>query len=140
VQHIALATNDIVSTVTQVQKQGVSFLSIPYSYCADLQNRIGKIDGPIEELERLGIFVDRDNEGFQTFKNRNNELISASVQLSAKPCLAAAILLLKPLPHVKTNVYRQISYFAHINKDMTLIAGFHLDRQCLSAIQRHSLH
>jgi 4-hydroxyphenylpyruvate dioxygenase len=64
VQHMALATKDIVSTVTQMQKQGVSFLTVPRSYYAELQNRIGKIDEPIEELERLGILVDRDDEGY----------------------------------------------------------------------------
>jgi 4-hydroxyphenylpyruvate dioxygenase len=64
VQHMALATKDIVSTVTKMQKQGVSFLTVPHSYYADLQDRIGKIDEPIEELERLGILVDRDDEGY----------------------------------------------------------------------------
>ena len=64
VQHMALATNDIVSTVAQMQKQGVIFLNIPHSYYADLQKRIGPIDEPIEELERLGILVDRDDEGY----------------------------------------------------------------------------
>jgi 4-hydroxyphenylpyruvate dioxygenase len=64
VQHMALATNDIVHTVTQMQKQGVSFLTVPHSYYTELQDRIGTIDEPIEELERLGILVDRDNEGY----------------------------------------------------------------------------
>jgi 4-hydroxyphenylpyruvate dioxygenase len=64
VQHMALATNDIVSTVTKMQNQGVSFLSVPHSYYTALQHRIGKIDEPIEELERLGILVDRDDEGY----------------------------------------------------------------------------
>jgi 4-hydroxyphenylpyruvate dioxygenase len=64
VQHMALATNDIVSTVTKMQTQGVSFLSVPHSYYTALQERIGKIDEPIEELERLGILVDRDDQGY----------------------------------------------------------------------------
>ncbi len=64
VQHLALATKDILATVTQMQKQGVSFLTVPHSYYAELQNRVGKIDEPIEELEKLGILVDRDNEGY----------------------------------------------------------------------------
>jgi 4-hydroxyphenylpyruvate dioxygenase len=64
VQHMALATNDIVATVTQMQRQGVDFLTVPHSYYAELQARIGKIDEPIEELERLGILVDRDDEGY----------------------------------------------------------------------------
>jgi 4-hydroxyphenylpyruvate dioxygenase len=64
VQHMALATNDIVSTVTKMQTQGVSFLSVPHSYYTALQERIGKIDEPIEQLERLGILVDRDDQGY----------------------------------------------------------------------------
>ncbi len=64
VQHMALATKDILSTVSQMQQQGVSFLTVPHSYYTDLQSRIGKIDEPIEELERLGILVDRDDEGY----------------------------------------------------------------------------
>lgn len=64
VQHMALATNDILATVAQMKQQGVSFLTVPHSYYTDLQNRIGKIDEPIEDLEKLGILVDRDNEGY----------------------------------------------------------------------------
>ena len=64
VQHLALATYDILATVSSLQQQGVNFLSIPHSYYADLQDRVGKIDEPLEELERLGILVDRDNEGY----------------------------------------------------------------------------
>ena len=64
VQHMALATDDILKTVTQMQAQGVSFLTVPHSYYAELQERIGKIDEPIAELEKLGILVDRDNEGY----------------------------------------------------------------------------
>ena len=64
VQHIALATNDILQTVSKMQAQGVEFLTVPSSYYKDLQNRIGRIDEPIEELERLGILVDRDDEGY----------------------------------------------------------------------------
>ena len=52
VQHIALATHDILATVSQLQEQGVTFLTVPHSYYTDLQQRIGKIDEPIEELER----------------------------------------------------------------------------------------
>ncbi|WP_263365268.1 4-hydroxyphenylpyruvate dioxygenase [Edaphobacter bradus] len=64
VQHIALATADILSTVSKMQQQGVDFLTIPHAYYTELQNRVGRIDEPIEELERLGILVDRDNEGY----------------------------------------------------------------------------
>lgn len=64
VQHIALATNDILDTVSRMKQQGVDFLTVPHSYYTELQNRVGRIDEPIEELERLGILVDRDNEGY----------------------------------------------------------------------------
>ena len=64
VQHIALATNDILHTVSRMQAQGVEFLTVPHSYYSELQHRIGKIDEPIEELEKLGILVDRDDEGY----------------------------------------------------------------------------
>jgi 4-hydroxyphenylpyruvate dioxygenase len=64
VQHIALATKDILETVTAMQKQGVSFLTVPHSYYAELQDRVGKIDERVDELEKLGILVDRDDEGY----------------------------------------------------------------------------
>jgi 4-hydroxyphenylpyruvate dioxygenase len=61
---MALATDNILATVSQMRQQGVDFLTVPHSYYTELQNRIGKIDEPIEELEKLGILVDRDNEGY----------------------------------------------------------------------------
>ncbi len=64
VQHIALATDDILQTVTRLSQQGVEFLRVPHSYYTELQARVGKIDEPIEELEKLGILVDRDDEGY----------------------------------------------------------------------------
>ncbi len=64
VQHMALATNDILATVSKMKEQGVSFLTVPHSYYAELQNRAGKIDERVEELEKLGILVDRDDEGY----------------------------------------------------------------------------
>jgi 4-hydroxyphenylpyruvate dioxygenase len=64
VQHIALATNDILATVSQMKEQGVDFLTVPHSYYTELQDRVGRIDEPVEALERLGILVDRDNEGY----------------------------------------------------------------------------
>ncbi len=64
VQHLALATHDILTTVAKLQEQGVSFLSVPHSYYTDLQARVGKIDEPLDELEKLGILVDRDDEGY----------------------------------------------------------------------------
>jgi 4-hydroxyphenylpyruvate dioxygenase len=64
VQHIALATDDILSTVAKMQEQGVQFLTIPHCYYTELAKRVGRIDEPIKELERLGILVDRDDEGY----------------------------------------------------------------------------
>jgi 4-hydroxyphenylpyruvate dioxygenase len=64
VQHIALATDDILSTVSKMQAQGVEFLTVPHSYYSQLAQRVGSIDEPIEELERLGILADRDDEGY----------------------------------------------------------------------------
>jgi 4-hydroxyphenylpyruvate dioxygenase len=64
VQHIALATKDILETVSNMQAQGVSFLTVPHTYYAELQDRVGKIDEPVDELEKLGILVDRDDEGY----------------------------------------------------------------------------
>jgi 4-hydroxyphenylpyruvate dioxygenase len=64
VQHIALATDNILATVGKMQTQGVEFLTIPHSYYTELSRRVGRIDEPIEELERLGILVDRDDEGY----------------------------------------------------------------------------
>jgi 4-hydroxyphenylpyruvate dioxygenase len=64
VQHVALATKDILQTVSRMQEQGVEFLTVPHTYYTELQGRVGRIDEPIEELERLGILVDRDDEGY----------------------------------------------------------------------------
>ena len=64
VQHIALATHDILQTVSSLQAQGIEFLRVPHSYYSELEGRVGKIDEPVAELERLGILVDRDDEGY----------------------------------------------------------------------------
>jgi 4-hydroxyphenylpyruvate dioxygenase len=64
VQHIALATDNIIQTVGTLRAQGVDFLRVPSTYYDDLQDRIGKIDEPIAELQQLGILVDRDDEGY----------------------------------------------------------------------------
>ena len=64
VQHIALATDNIIQTVGTLRAQGVDFLRVPSTYYDDLQDRIGKIDEPIAELQELGILVDRDDEGY----------------------------------------------------------------------------
>jgi 4-hydroxyphenylpyruvate dioxygenase len=64
VQHIAMATDNIIDTVGRLTAQGVEFLRVPTSYYEELQRRVGKIDEPIDELQRLGILVDRDDEGY----------------------------------------------------------------------------
>jgi len=64
VQHIALTTTDIVGTVSELRKRGVAFLPIPESYYAEVPGRIGKIDEDLADLRRLGILVDRDDEGY----------------------------------------------------------------------------
>jgi 4-hydroxyphenylpyruvate dioxygenase len=64
VQHIAMATDDILGTVAKLQAQGVAFLTVPHSYYTELQGRVGKIDEPLAELEKLGVLVDRDDEGY----------------------------------------------------------------------------
>jgi 4-hydroxyphenylpyruvate dioxygenase len=64
VQHIAVSTTDIVRTVDEFRKRGVQFLPIPESYYAEVPERIGEIDEDIADLRRLGILVDRDDEGY----------------------------------------------------------------------------
>jgi 4-hydroxyphenylpyruvate dioxygenase len=64
VQHMALATDDIVGTVTQLRDRGVEFLSVPTSYYDELQGRVGTIDEPVDVLASLGILVDRDPDGY----------------------------------------------------------------------------
>src|SRR5437899_8016054 len=64
VQHMALATDDIISTVTQLRDRGVEFLSIPTTYYDQLQGRVGRIDEPVGVLASLGILVDRDPAGY----------------------------------------------------------------------------
>ena len=64
VQHIAIATHDIVDTVSKLQDRGVEFLKVPSVYYDDLEARVGKIEEDIEPLKDLGILVDRDEEGY----------------------------------------------------------------------------
>ena len=63
-QHVALATLDIVQTVTELQNRGIEFLKVPSSYYDDLLDRVGHIDEDISPLKELGILVDRDEEGY----------------------------------------------------------------------------
>ncbi len=64
VQHIAVATNDIIATVRDLKSRGVEFLETPDSYYEDLFNRVGKIDEDIQPLHDLKILADRDEEGY----------------------------------------------------------------------------
>ncbi len=63
-QHIAIATQDIVSTVKQLMARGVEFLKVPNTYYDDLLDRVGPIEEDLEPLRELGILVDRDDEGY----------------------------------------------------------------------------
>lgn len=64
VQHIAVATDDIISTVTQLKARGIDFLEVPDTYYDVLNERVGPIDEDIEKLRKLKILVDRDDEGY----------------------------------------------------------------------------
>ena len=64
VQHIAMATDNIIETVDELTRRGIEFLRVPTTYYEMLQSRVGKIDEPIDQLQRLGILVDRDDEGY----------------------------------------------------------------------------
>jgi len=64
VQHVAMATNEIVQTVTDLRDRGVEFLKVPTTYYDDLLDRVGQIDEDLEPLKELGILVDRDDEGY----------------------------------------------------------------------------
>lgn len=64
VQHVALITGDIIKTVEKLQANGLEFLTIPHTYYEDLADRVGVIKEKIEDLQRLGILVDRDDEGY----------------------------------------------------------------------------
>jgi len=64
VQHIAVATDDIMHTVSELRRRGVEFLVVPETYYTELKTRIGQIDESIEQLKELNILVDRDDEGY----------------------------------------------------------------------------
>jgi 4-hydroxyphenylpyruvate dioxygenase len=64
VQHVAIATKDIVATVSELHNRGVEFLKIPPSYYETVLDRVGKIDEDLDPLRRLGILIDRDDEGY----------------------------------------------------------------------------
>jgi 4-hydroxyphenylpyruvate dioxygenase len=64
VQHVAMATDNIIETVRALRDQGVDFLRVPSTYYEDLLGRVGHIDEPMADLQELGILVDRDDEGY----------------------------------------------------------------------------
>ena len=64
VQHIAVATNDIIFTVSELRKRGVEFLHVPETYYDDLVERVGDIREDLDQIKALNILVDRDEEGY----------------------------------------------------------------------------
>ncbi len=64
VQHVACRTEDILDTVTRLRANGVEFLRVPAAYYEDLEQRVGRIDEPIDRLAELGILADRDEDGY----------------------------------------------------------------------------
>ncbi|MFZ2905808.1 MAG: 4-hydroxyphenylpyruvate dioxygenase [Cyclobacteriaceae bacterium] len=64
VQHVAIATDDIVFTVSELRRRGVEFLHVPDVYYEDVLDRVGKIDEQLEDLRKLNILIDRDEEGY----------------------------------------------------------------------------
>ncbi|WP_027001905.1 4-hydroxyphenylpyruvate dioxygenase [Hugenholtzia roseola] len=64
VQHIAIATDDIIETVGELRRRGIEFLYVPETYYDDLSERVGAIKEDVEKLKKLNILVDRDDEGY----------------------------------------------------------------------------
>ena len=64
VQHIALITGDIMGTVSTLRSNGLEFLRVPHSYYEEVPLRVGKVDEDLNQLEELGILIDRDDEGY----------------------------------------------------------------------------
>ena len=63
-QHIAIATDDIIATVTELRARGIEFLYVPDNYYEEVWQRVGKINEDVEAVKRLNILVDRDDEGY----------------------------------------------------------------------------
>jgi 4-hydroxyphenylpyruvate dioxygenase len=63
-QHIAVATDDIVFTISEMRKRGVEFLHVPGTYYDTVADRVGTISEDLMTLKSLGIMVDRDEEGY----------------------------------------------------------------------------
>ncbi|MED5334773.1 MAG: VOC family protein, partial [Bacteroidota bacterium] len=64
VQHIAVATDNIIETVTELQARGIEFLKVPGTYYDTVLDRVGEIDEDLKPLRDLGILIDRDDEGY----------------------------------------------------------------------------
>jgi 4-hydroxyphenylpyruvate dioxygenase len=64
VQHIAIATDDIIGTVSELRSRGVEFLRVPDTYYDEVWDRVGKINEDVNEIKKLNILVDRDDEGY----------------------------------------------------------------------------
>ena len=64
VQHVAIATKNIIETVTELQNRGVEFLKVPSSYYDTILDRVGDIDEDLKPLKELGILIDKDDEGY----------------------------------------------------------------------------
>ena len=63
-QHVALATHNIIETVSELKRRGVEFVKIPASYYATVLDRVGHIDEDLKPLQELGILIDKDDEGY----------------------------------------------------------------------------
>lgn len=63
-QHMAIATDDIISTVTELRARGIEFLKVPDVYYDEVWERVGKINEDVEAIKKLNILVDRDDEGY----------------------------------------------------------------------------
>jgi len=64
VQHVAMATDDIIYTVSELKRRGVEFLYVPDTYYETVLDRVGHIDEQLKELQKLGVLIDRDDEGY----------------------------------------------------------------------------
>lgn len=64
VQHIAVATDDIIHTVGELKRRGIEFLQVPATYYDDVMDRVGKIEEDLKPLKDLNILIDRDEEGY----------------------------------------------------------------------------
>ncbi|HSB56147.1 MAG TPA: 4-hydroxyphenylpyruvate dioxygenase, partial [Gemmatimonadales bacterium] len=63
-QHVAIATDNIIATVSALRERGVDFLTVPATYYETVLDRVGEIDENLEPLRELGILIDRDDEGY----------------------------------------------------------------------------